>query len=153
MNVLAPLTSQPPSTRWARVRTEATSEPASGSVMASAPIFSPRIAGSSQRSCCSGVPNRATGGVAMLVCAPMPAASPPEPQRDSSSANTASATQSASGPYFSPSQPRSARSPNTSSGNHRAASHSSACGRSSPSTNARISARSASWRAVNGGGL
>ena len=33
----------------------------------------------------------------------------------------------------------------------RAASHSGACGRSSPSTNARISARSASWCSVNGG--
>ena len=118
--------------------------------MASAPIFSPRIAGASQRACCSGVPNFATGGVAMLVCAPIPAASPPEPQRESSSANTASATQSASGPYFRPSQPRSASHANTSSGNQRAASHSAACGRSSPSTKARISARSASWRAVNG---
>jgi hypothetical protein len=69
---------------------------------------------------------------------------PPEPHRESSSANTASETQSASGPYFSPSQPRSASIPNTSSGNHRAASHSSACGRSDPSTKARMSARNTS---------
>src|SRR3954469_3758205 len=152
MNVLAPLTSQPPSTRAARVRTLATSEPASGSVIASAPIFSPRIAGWSQRSTCSGVPNFAIGGVAMLVCAPIPAASPPDAHRASSSANTASATQSASGPYFRPSQPRSASIPNTSFGNHRAASHSPARGRSRDSTNARISARSAACRASKGGG-
>src|SRR5829696_1220653 len=138
--------------RRARVRTPATSEPASGSVIASAPILSPRIAGASQRSCCSAVPNFAIGGVAMLVCAPIPAASPPDALRASSSANTASATQSASGPYLSPSQPRCASFPNTSFGNQRAASHSSACGRSSASTKARISARSAPWRAVNGGG-
>ena len=93
------------------MRTPATSEPASGSVIASAPIFSPRIAGASQRSCCSGVPNFAIGGVAMLVCAPIPAASPPDALRASSSANTASATQSASGPYFRPSQPRAAELP------------------------------------------
>ena len=40
---------------------------------------------------------------------------------------------------------------NTSFGNERAASHSGACGRSSPSTNARISTRSASCASVNGG--
>src|SRR5215218_7155604 len=152
MYVLEPLTSQPPSTRTACVRVPATSEPASGSVIASAAIRSPRIAGASQRSCWDGVPNFASGGVAMLVCAPIPAASPPEPQRASSSANTASATQSASGPYFRPSQPRAASFPNTSSGNQRASSHSEACGRSSASTKARISARSAAWRSVNGGG-
>jgi hypothetical protein len=41
--------SQPPSTARAEVRIEATSEPASGSVIPSAPIFSPAIAGTSQR--------------------------------------------------------------------------------------------------------
>ena len=151
MNVLAPLTTQPPSTRSARVRMAATSEPVSGSVIASAAIFSPRIAGASQRSRCASVPNVASGGVAIPMCAPMPADSPPEPARGSSSHSTASATQSASGPYFSPSQPRSASFANTSFGNERAASHSGACGRSSPSTNARISTRSASCASVNGG--
>jgi hypothetical protein len=82
----------------------------------------------------------------MLVCAPTPAAGPPEPQRASSSANTASATQSASGPYFSPSRPRPASHSNTSFGNQRSASHAAARGRSSAATNARISWRSASWR-------
>ena len=41
-----PLSSQPPSVRTALVRSEAASEPAFGSVMANAPIFSPRSAGS-----------------------------------------------------------------------------------------------------------
>ena len=61
MKVLAPLTTQPPSTFSARVRIAATSEPVSGSVIASAAIFSPRIAGASQRSCCAEVPNVASG--------------------------------------------------------------------------------------------
>ena len=68
----------------------ATSEPAPGSVMPSAAIFSPRIAGARNRCFCSSVPNFHTGGVAIPVCAPMPAASPPEPQPASSSQNTAS---------------------------------------------------------------
>ena len=45
MNVFEPLTTQPPSTRRAKVRSAATSEPASGSVIPSAAIFSPRIPG------------------------------------------------------------------------------------------------------------
>ena len=92
MKVFAPLTTQPPSTLRARVAIDATSEPASGSVIASAAIFSPRIAGASQRRFCSSVPNFHTGGVAIPTCAPTPAASPPDPQRASSSINTASAT-------------------------------------------------------------
>ena len=46
----------------------ATSEPASGSVIAIAPIFSPAIAGTSQRSRWSSVPKCASAGVAMSVC-------------------------------------------------------------------------------------
>ena len=68
----------------------ATSEPAPGSLMPSAPIFSPRIAGARKRRFCSSVPNRQIGGVAMPMWAPIPAASPPDPQRESSSASTAS---------------------------------------------------------------
>jgi hypothetical protein len=68
----------------------ATSEPASGSVIASAAIRSPRMAGARKRSFWSSVPNLKTGGVAIPMCAPMPAASPPEPHRASSSVSTAS---------------------------------------------------------------
>ena len=79
----------------------ATSEPASGSVMPSAAIFSPRIAGTSQRCFCSSVPNFQIGGVAMPMCAPIPAARPPEPQRASSSLSTASCRWSPPWPPYS----------------------------------------------------
>src|SRR5215207_2662362 len=158
MNVLDPSTTHPPPTRRARVRTAATSEPASGSVMASAPIASPRSAGTSQRRFCASLPKRQIGGVAIPVCAPIPAASPPEPQRASSSANTASATWPSPPPphwrsYFRPSQPAAASCPKTASGNAPAASHAAACGRSSASIHARARARNASCSAVNGGQL
>ena len=45
MNIFEPLTTKPPSTRRARVLMPATSEPASGSVIPSAAIFSPRMPG------------------------------------------------------------------------------------------------------------
>ena len=47
------------------VLSEATSEPAPGSVIPSAPISSPLIAGTSQRCFCSSVPNFQIGGVAI----------------------------------------------------------------------------------------
>ena len=56
---------QPPSTFSARVLIEATSDPAPGSVMPSAPISSPRIAGTRYRCFCSSVPNFQIGGVAI----------------------------------------------------------------------------------------
>ena len=59
----------------------ATSEPAPGSVIPSAAMRSPRMAGARKRCFWSSVPNFQIGGVAMPMCAPMPAASPPEPQR------------------------------------------------------------------------
>ena len=62
----------------AKVRIEATSEPAPGSVIPSAAIRSPLIAGRRKRSCWSGVPNRKIGGVAMPVWAPSPAPTPPD---------------------------------------------------------------------------
>ncbi len=67
MNVFEPLTTQPPATFLADVLIEATSEPAPGSVMPSAAILSPAIAGRRKRSCCSSVPKFQTGGVAIPV--------------------------------------------------------------------------------------
>ena len=58
MNVLAPLMSQPPSRRSARVRMPRASEPASGSVRPKAPSARPSASGRSQRSRCSSLPNR-----------------------------------------------------------------------------------------------
>ena len=45
MNVLVPESSQPASVRWARAAIPATSDPAPGSVTASAPMRSPAMAG------------------------------------------------------------------------------------------------------------
>jgi hypothetical protein len=69
----------------------ATSEPAPGSVIPSAPIFSPAMPGTSQRSRCSSVPKLKIGGRAIEACAFSPAATPPDPPlRASSSTQTAS---------------------------------------------------------------
>ncbi len=57
VKVLAPFRIQPPSTRSARVRVPAASEPAPGSVRLQAPIFSPLASGTSQRCFCSSLPN------------------------------------------------------------------------------------------------
>ncbi len=75
------------------VLSEATSEPAPGSVIPRAPTSSPLIAGTSQRCFCSSVPNFQIGGVAISAWAPIPAATPPlAPERESSSTQTASWT-------------------------------------------------------------
>ena len=81
-------------------------------MIASAPIFSPWIAGTSQRCFCSSVPNFQIGGVAIPVWPPIPADTPPEPQRAISSANTAPCTVSPPWPpyssgYLSPRKPSS----------------------------------------------
>src|SRR6516225_9812003 len=68
MNIFRPLTRHVSPSRTAVVRIAATSEPASGSVIAIAPIFSPAIAGTSHRSRCSSVPKCARAGVAMCDC-------------------------------------------------------------------------------------
>ena len=52
MNIFVPVMCHTSPSRSARVRIAATSEPASGSVIAIAPIFSPAIAGRSHRSRC-----------------------------------------------------------------------------------------------------
>ncbi len=55
--VLAPLSTQPPSTLTAFDRVPAASEPASGSVRLQAPIFLPVARSGSQRRFCSSLPN------------------------------------------------------------------------------------------------
>ena len=75
------------------VRSEATSDPAPGSVIPSAPTNSPLMPGTSQRCFCSSVPNFQIGGIAISAWAPSPAATPPlPPERESSSTQTASWT-------------------------------------------------------------
>jgi hypothetical protein len=69
----------------------ATSDPAPGSVIPRAPIFSPFIPGTIQRRRCSSVPKLNTGGIAIPTWALRPAATPPDPpERESSSVHTAS---------------------------------------------------------------
>ena len=85
---MLPLIRQWPSTRSARVRMLAMSLPASGSVMPSAAIFSPLIAGTSYRCFCSSVPHLRIGGVAISVCTLIAMPTPPDPQRAISSART-----------------------------------------------------------------
>ena len=60
MKVFWPVRTQSSPSRTAFVVMPPTSEPAFGSVTASAPIFSPLIAGTSHRRRCSSVPNRYT---------------------------------------------------------------------------------------------
>jgi hypothetical protein len=65
MNVLAPLTTYSLPSRLALVRMPATSDPPSGSVMASDPISSPRRVGRTQRSICAASPAVARCGRAI----------------------------------------------------------------------------------------
>ncbi len=60
MNVFSPLSTHSSRSETALVVIAATSEPAPGSVTASAPMRSPAIAGTSHRRRCSSVPNRYT---------------------------------------------------------------------------------------------
>jgi len=74
--------------RTARVLIPATSEPASGSVIPSERIASPRIEGTSHSCFCSSVPNARIGGIAMSVWTATPMARPPECAWTISSAST-----------------------------------------------------------------
>ncbi len=58
VNVFAPFSTQPPSRRSALVRVPPASEPASGSVSAQQPSFSPRASGTTYRRLCSSPPKR-----------------------------------------------------------------------------------------------
>ena len=88
MNILRPLMRHTSPSRTARVRIAATSDPASGSVIAIAPILVPAIAGRSQRSRWSSVPNSASAGVAMSDCTEIAIGIAPAPHRASSSTKT-----------------------------------------------------------------
>jgi thioredoxin reductase (NADPH) len=135
----------------------ATSEPAPGSVIPSAPIFSPAIPGTSQRCFCSSVPKLKIGGIAIEVWALSPAATPPEPpERASSSTQIASCRWVPPWPpyssgNFSPRKPSSAQRSYSSRGNSRAASHSSTFGAISLETKRLTVSRSSSCSSPNGG--
>ena len=84
--------------RTARVEIAATSEPASGSVIAMAAILVPAIAGRRYRSFWSSVPNCSMEGVAMSVWTDSAIASAPQPAFASSSTKTSSAARSPPAP-------------------------------------------------------
>lgn len=71
--------------RTARVRSPATSEPASASVTAIEQTISPLMAGARYFCFNSWLPKRWSDGVAMLVCTPMAIAMPPASMRPNSS--------------------------------------------------------------------
>ena len=69
--------------------------------MPRAAILSPLIAGTRKRCFWSSVPNFQIGGVAIPMCAPIPADRPPDPAPVSSSLSTASCTKSPPWPPYS----------------------------------------------------
>ena len=88
MKIFRPLTTYSSPSRVARVEMPATSLPAPGSVMPSAPIFVPAIAGASHHRFCSSVPNLRIGGVTYSHCTLTAMLTPPLPHRAISSART-----------------------------------------------------------------
>ncbi len=88
MNILVPLITQSDPSRTARVRIPATSDPAPGSVTATAAIFSPEVIDGIQRAFCSGVPAFSRCGEAMSVWTRTVAENPPKVERPASSAST-----------------------------------------------------------------
>src|SRR6478735_2800304 len=86
---LAPLITYSSPTFLAVVRMEATSEPQLGSLTPSAAIFSPRNAGTRNSSFCSRVPISLMIGVAMVDCTASAMFTPAQPERTSSSPQTA----------------------------------------------------------------
>ena len=85
MNILRPVDDPLVPVAPARVRSRATSDPASGSVTAMAATADPAIAGARNSVFCAWVPSSARDGVAIMDCTPMAMPTPAEPIRPSSS--------------------------------------------------------------------
>ncbi len=98
MNIFVPFSTQPSPWRFALVRIAFTSEPASGSVTATAVMASPEIIFGRNRLICSGVPAFTRCGDAMSVCTSTVMAKPPNVERPSSSASSAVALASSPAP-------------------------------------------------------
>ena len=80
MKIFEPLITYSSPSRRAVVRIPATSEPAPGSVIPSAAIFSPLIAGTRYRCLISSLPSISIGGSAMSVWTAKPMLKPPLPE-------------------------------------------------------------------------
>ena len=101
MNILVPFSTHESPSRRARVRIAATSEPASGSVTATAVTSSPAITLRRYFSSCAVEPARTRCGEAMSVCTSTVTTKPPKVERDSASWNTTAVTLSAPAPPYS----------------------------------------------------
>ena len=102
MYILLPFSTQLAPSRLAVLRIERTSEPASGSVTATAVIFSPATMAGMYRSSCACEPAFMRCGEAMSVCTSTVTANPPNDERPSSSASSAVPSKFISAPpYFS----------------------------------------------------
>jgi hypothetical protein len=153
MKVFRPFSNQPLSVRFAEVRRLATSEPASGSVTATAVISSPAITRGMYRESWSGVPKRARWGDAMSVCTRTVIANPPKVERPSSSASTTDARASSSVPPYStgyrmPRRPSSPRERMTSRGTEPCSSHAGPFGVTCSAMNRRTCCRIISCSSV-----
>jgi len=123
----------------------ATSEPASGSLTATAVMHSPRQMAGSQRACCSALPALTRWGLAMSVCTSTVMTAPPLVARASASCHTTLVSMSAPPPpcsagCISPSQPSAPILRSSSRGVLPASSQASACGSISAAT------KRATWR-------
>ena len=87
MKIFSPAIRQPSPVSDARHRMRDRSEPAPGSVTATAEIFSPEVIDGIQRAFCSGVPAFSRCGDAMSVCTRTVAEKPPKVERPTSSAS------------------------------------------------------------------
>ncbi len=88
IHCLAPVIVQPSPFASAFVRSDAASDPASGSVSAKAPMPSPRASGGTKRERCSSVPNARIGSVHALVCTATVTPTPASARESSSRTRT-----------------------------------------------------------------
>jgi hypothetical protein len=147
MNSLLPFSTQCPPSRRAVVRRPATSEPASGSVMPTAVISSPRVMPGIQRASCSREPAWCRCGLAMSVCTSTVTMKPPKVLVDKASAKTRFVSASApppphSGANIRPSMPAAPMRRSTSRGTKPASSQAGACGSTSRAAKRRTCSRS-----------
>ena len=145
--------SLPSAERVAVVRMPATSEPAPGSVIATAVIVLPAVMPGIQRAFCAALPAWCRCGLAMSVWTSTVMMKPPKVDCDSASAKTRLVSASASAPpcssaYIRPSRPASPSFLSTSRGVMPASSQASACGSTSRATKRATCSRSSSCSGV-----
>ena len=145
VNVFVPSRTQSSPSARARVRRLPASLPASGSVSAQAPRYSPRASGDSQRSLCASDPNIPTCAAASPLWAATVSAIVGSTRASSSTQMQYSTAESPAPPYRAgncmPSSPSSASCASSSAGNACASSQAMTCGAISRSANSRTARR------------